>query len=152
MSMDFEQHAATANQFVRLVSEELGVSLKMAGKIIRAVFHALRNRISHEESFHLMAQLPMALKGVYADGWKFNTDYLHIGVVNDFIEEIKQEDGRLSGYDFSDPLKGGTAIAIVFKALNYLITDEEMNDIISVMSPALKIFIKEKMIGEGIVL
>ncbi len=150
--LDFEKHAAIANQFVRLVSEELQVSRDMAGKIIRAVFHALRNRISHEESFELMAQLPMALKGVYADGWKFSKDYLHINEVNDFIDEIKQEDGGLSGYDFSDPSKAGTAIVIVFKALNYLVSEEEMNDIISVMSPALQIFIKDKLVGEGIVL
>ncbi len=152
MSLDFEQHAATANQFVRLVSEELGVTIIMAGKIIRAVFHALRNRSSHEESFQLMAQLPMALKGVYADGWKFSKDYLHISELNDFMEEIKQEDGGLSGYDFSDPEKAETAITVVFKALNYIISEEEMIDIISVLSPALQIFIKEKLMGEGTVL
>lgn len=152
MSLDFEKHAATANQFVRLISEELGVTITMAGMIIRAVFHALRNRISHEESFQLIAQLPMALKGVYADGWKFNQDYLHIREVNDFMDEIKQEDGGLSGYDFSDPSKSGITIAVVFKTLSYLISEEEMNNIISVMSPTLKLFIKEKLMGEGIVL
>ena len=64
MSLDFEKYAVKGNEFVRLVAEELDVSLDKAGRIIRAVFHALRNRRSHEESFQLLVQLPMSLKGV----------------------------------------------------------------------------------------
>jgi uncharacterized protein (DUF2267 family) len=78
MGLDFENYAVKANEFVRLVAEELNIPVKNAGGIVRAVFHALRNRLSHEESFHILAQLPMPLKGVYADNWKFNKDYINV--------------------------------------------------------------------------
>jgi uncharacterized protein (DUF2267 family) len=83
MALDFEKYAAKGNEFVRLVAEDLQVSHDRAGRIIRAVFHALRNRLNHEESFQLLAQLPMVLKGVYVDGWHFDKDFhriRHIGL------------------------------------------------------------------------
>ena len=48
MSLDFEKKGE-GNEFVRLVAEELEVPVDKAGRIIRAVLHALRNRLSHEE-------------------------------------------------------------------------------------------------------
>ena len=133
------------NEFVRLVAEELEVPLDKAGRIIRAVFHALRNWLSHEESFQLLAQLPMALKGVYVDGWKFDKVFNHLSHINDFLDEVRQEDVGLAGYDFGSNSKAGVAVASVFNALNYFVSEEEMNDIIDVMPTELKQFIKESM-------
>ena len=74
MSIDFEKYAIKGNEFVSLITNALSVPKERAGRIIRAVFHSIRNRLTHEESFQLLAQLPMSLKGVYVDGWKFNKD------------------------------------------------------------------------------
>jgi uncharacterized protein (DUF2267 family) len=152
MSLDFEKYAAKGNEFVHFVAEELKIPRDKAGRIIRAVLHALRNRISHEESFQLMAQLPMSLKGVYVDGWRFNKDYNRISHVNDFLDELRKEDGGLAGYDFGNNSKARLAVAVVFKALNYFISEGEMNDIISAMPKELKKFITESITGNGAVL
>lgn len=147
MGLDFENYAVKANEFVRLVAEELNIPVKNAGSIVRAVFHALRNRLSHEESFHLMAQLPMPLKGVYADNWKFNKDYINLTELNDFIGEVITEDQLMSHYDFNDPLKARKAIAAVFKALNYIISEAEMGDILQVLPSGLNQFVNESIDG-----
>lgn len=147
MSLDFEKYAVKGNEFVRLVAEELEVSRDKAGRIIRAVLHALRNRLSHEESFQLLAQLPMSLKGVYVDGWRFNKDFNRISHIDDFLDEVRQEDGGLAGYDFGNNSKARVAVASVFKALNYFVSEGEMNDIIDVMPTELKQFIKESIAG-----
>jgi len=147
MGLDFENYAVKANEFVRLVAEELNIPVKNAGTIVRAVFHALRNRLSHEESFHLMAQLPMPLKGVYADNWKFNKDYINVTELNDFIGEVIAEDQLMSHYDFNDPLKARKAIASVFKALNYIISEAEMSDILQVLPSGLNQFVHESIDG-----
>jgi len=55
------------------------------------VFHALRNWLSHEESFQLLAQLPMALKGVYVDGWKFDKAFNRLSHINDFLDEVRYD-------------------------------------------------------------
>ena len=147
MGLDFENYAVKANEFVRLVAEELNVPVKNAGSIVRAVFHALRNRLSHEESFHIMAQLPMPLKGVYADNWKFNKDYINVTELNDFIGEVIAEDQLMSHYDFNDPLKARKAVASVFKALNYIISEAEMSDILSVLPSGLNQFVHKSIDG-----
>ena len=40
-----------------------------ASRILSAILHGLREIISTEESFQLLAQLPMFLKAVYVNGW-----------------------------------------------------------------------------------
>jgi uncharacterized protein (DUF2267 family) len=149
MSLNFEKYASKGNEFVHLVAEDLEVSRNKAGRVIRAVLHALRNRLSHEDSFHLMAQLPMVFKGVYVDGWKFDKVYKRITHLTDFLDEVRQEDGGLAGYDFGNDIKAKQAVTAVFKGLNFLISEGEMNNIISVMPPQLKKFIKEVIAGEG---
>jgi len=39
-------------------------------KALRAVLHALRDRLSVQESAHLAAQLPTLVRGVYYEGWR----------------------------------------------------------------------------------
>lgn len=152
MSLDFEKYAFKGNEFVSLVAEDLEVSEKKAGRVIRSVLHALRNRLSHEESFQLLAQLPMALKGVYVDGWKFEKKFNRISHVNEFMDEIRLEDGGLAGYDFGNNANAKLAVAAVFKALTYFVSDGEMNDVIDVMPQELKEFIRESIAGEERVL
>jgi uncharacterized protein (DUF2267 family) len=69
MSMDFETYAKEGKAFINLVCEELEIPVDKANRVVRAILHALRNRLTHEESFELLAQLPVSLKGVYVDGW-----------------------------------------------------------------------------------
>jgi uncharacterized protein (DUF2267 family) len=152
MSIDFDKYASEGREFVKLVADELTVTQVKAGRIIRAVFHALRNWLSHEESFQLLAQLPVSLKGVYVDGWRFDKDNNRISHLANFLEEVKQEDNRLSGYDFGDKSNASVAVAVVFKTLNYIVSEDEMNGIINIIPDPLKAFLKENIDGKGAVL
>lgn len=152
MSLDFEKYAFKGKEFVSLVAEDLEMSEKKAGRIIRSVLHALRNRLTHEESFQLLAQLPMVLKGVYVDGWKFEKKFNRITHVNEFIDEIRLEDRGLAGYDFGNYVNAKLAVGAVFKALTYFVSEGEMKDVIDVMPKELKEFIRESIAGEERVL
>ncbi len=152
MTPDFEKYEIRGSEFVKLVADELEVSMEKAGLIIRAVFHALRNQLVHEESFQLIAQLPMALKGVFVDGWKFDKDYSQISYLNDFLNEVGDEDGGLAVYDFGNNIKAKAAVAAIFKALHYFVSDGELNDVINMMPTELKNFIKKSLVGDKIIL
>jgi len=134
------------------VAEDLKVPREKAGRVIRAVLHALRNRLTHEESFQLIAQLPMALKGVYVDGWWFEKDFNRISHVDDFLDEVREEDSGLAGYDFGNNKRARAAVAAVFKAMNYFVSEGEMNDIIAVIPQELKMLIKKSIAGNETVL
>jgi len=145
MALDFEKYASKGNEFVHLVAEDLKVPRDMAGRIIQAVLHALRSRLSHEESFHLVAQLPMALKGVYVDGWNFDKDFRRIKHVEDFLDEVRKEDGDRAVYDFGNNAKARITIGAVFKAMSYFVSDGEMNDVIDILPEEIKEFTRHAL-------
>lgn len=152
MELNFDKYAAKGNEFVRLVACDLQAPRDKAGRIIRAVFHALRNRLGHEESFQLLAQLPMALKGVYVDGWKFDKDFARFSYINDFLDEVRKEDGGFAGYDFGNEESAEKAVAAVFKAMHYFVSESEFKDVIAVLPEEVRQFIKASIAGRGIVL
>jgi uncharacterized protein (DUF2267 family) len=152
MSLNFEKYASKGNEFVHLVADELNMPADKAGRIIRTVFHALRNRLSHEESFQLLAQLPMALKGVYVEGWKFDKDFTRLHHVDDFLVEIRKEDKNLAGYDFGNDERAKKAVAAVFKAMNFFISEGEFEDVMAVLPEEMKQFIKKSIAGTETVL
>jgi uncharacterized protein (DUF2267 family) len=43
---------------------------QVAYHALRAVFHALRDRLPVEEAAHLAAELPVLLRGLYYEGWR----------------------------------------------------------------------------------
>jgi uncharacterized protein (DUF2267 family) len=151
MSVNFEKYACKGNEFISLIAEELEVSRNKAGRIARAVFHALRNCLTHEESFQLMAQLPMALKGFYVDGWNFTAPIIKISSLQDFFDEVKREDAGLSGYNLADQAMATAAVASVFRQLNFVLSGGEMKSVRAIMPPEIKRFIKEITIGDDII-
>jgi len=69
----FETYTQEAHAFVNKVALALGTDdPSQASRVITAFFHALRDRISTEESLHFISQLPFFLKAVYVDGWKLS--------------------------------------------------------------------------------
>ena len=112
MSLDFEKYGAKGNEFIHLVAEELKVPRDMAGRIIRAVLHALRNRLRN---------------------------------IDDFLDEVRKEDGGNAGYDFGNNIKAKFTVSAVFKALSYFVSGGEINDVINVLPDEMKKFIRHSL-------
>lgn len=148
MSLEFDKYAAKGNEVVNLLAEDLNVPRNKAARILRASLHALRNRLSMEESFQLLAQLPMALKSVYVDNWKPNLTFTRIHHLSEFLKEIREADGELAGYDFGNDQQCEKYMEGVFRVLNFFVSDGEMHDVMGVMPEALKQLFK-KSIGEN---
>lgn len=148
MALDFEKYAAKGNEFVNLVAGDLKTPREKAGRITRAVLHALRNHLTHEESFQLLAQLPIALKGIYVDGWKFDKNSTRIRHIGDFLDEVRKEDQQQAGYDFGNNKNAQTAVAAVFKAMDNFVSEGEFEDIIAMLPKELKEFVKDSLAGE----
>lgn len=58
---------------------------------LRAVLHALRDRLTPELAVHLGAQLPMLVRGVYYEGWHMGGKPLPIRTAQDFAEHVARE-------------------------------------------------------------
>ncbi len=140
MPLDFNKHAQKGNEFLNRLTVLLGDKTKKnnAGKILKAVFKTLREYLSLEENFHLLAQLPMALKAVYIEGW-MPTHKLEKGRKKiEFIQQYLNYRDRSYIAKVQDVEMATKEINLVFFALKKYISAGEFEDILSVLPTQIK--------------
>ncbi|MEW6475488.1 MAG: DUF2267 domain-containing protein [Actinomycetota bacterium] len=89
---------------------------------LKAVLHALRDRLTVQEASDLAAQLPMLVRGIYYEGW----DPIRVPVKMDreeFLERIRRE--------FTYEVEGGPELLVqrVVQAIRRFVTDGEWDDV-----------------------
>jgi uncharacterized protein (DUF2267 family) len=89
---------------------------------LRAVLHALRDRLTIQEASDLAAQLPMLIRGLYYEGW----DPAKVPMKmhrEEFLERVRRE--------FPFEVEGGTELLVqrVLQALRSFVTDGEWEDV-----------------------
>lgn len=147
MSLNFEKNAAKGNEFLNHLANELGIpdDRKRAGRILRSVLRALRNRLTVEESMQLISQLPMAIKGVYVDGWKISKKQERMKTLDDFMIGVLEEDRLAALSDFTTEEQTKVAIEAVFKTMSRYVSEGEFKDMIAVVPKELKKFFQESI-------
>lgn len=85
---------------------------EQAYSILRAVLHALRDRLTVEEVAHLGSQLPMLLRGAYFEGWRPALAPNDFHTVDEFMQHVRSCLGP--GEDISPDLRKATLTAIDF--------------------------------------
>jgi uncharacterized protein (DUF2267 family) len=90
--------------------------------VLRATLHALRDRLTIEETAQLAAQLPMLIRGFYYEGWDPTGKPLKERHLDEFLAGISQE-LRPSG------IEAETAARAVFLLLSNRITEGEIEDV-----------------------
>jgi uncharacterized protein (DUF2267 family) len=90
---------------------------------MRAVLHAMRDRLTVDETAHFAAQLPMLVRGIYYDGWDPSRvpKKMHR---EDFLDQIRTE---MPPY----AVQGGTEtlVTTVAEALRLYVADGEWQDV-----------------------
>ena len=90
---------------------------------LRAVLHALRDRLTVDEAIDLGAQLPMLIRGFYYEGWTRSGKPLKYRHRDDFLDEVAK---NLPGVN-DDDLE--IIIQAVFKVLTHQITGGEIDQV-----------------------
>lgn len=138
--MNFYKYADKGNQILHEVAEELGFpnDMKLAGRLLRSVLKALRDRLTVEESFQMMAQLPLVVKGLYVEGWKISSKPKKIKTVGDFIKAVIKNDFPVGHHDITGTKDGRNVIMVVLKVLKKHVSKGEVNDMMAVMPKELR--------------
>jgi len=80
------------NVWLRIVADQLQLEDRHHAYIaLRAVLHALRDRLRPEVAVHLGAQLPTLVRGVYYEGWHMAGKPTKDRSVQDFSEHVLKE-------------------------------------------------------------
>lgn len=140
--MLFDNYASKGNEWINKIAQMGEIPEDQAGRILRATLHALRNRLTMEESFHLLAQLPMALKGVYVDGWKMPQYFERIRHLHEFLNDVRRIEGPTAAYDLGNDEKAKQRVGIIFQILHEYISEGEMENILGQFSEEIRHFIQ----------
>lgn len=93
---------------------------------LRATLHALRDRLTVDETAQLSAQLPMLVRGIYYDSWDPSSVPVKMGK-EEFLERVKSE--------FPHKVEGGMEelTRTVFEALKAHVSAGEWHDVGAVL-------------------
>jgi uncharacterized protein (DUF2267 family) len=116
----------TTHVWVKQASEELNwKDERRTFLALRAVLHALRDRLTIEEAVQLGAQLPTLIRGSYYDGWRPKKTPVRDSTRYGFLGEIQAAFAKTH-----DPNVDSIHIArAIFRLLNKKVSAGEINDL-----------------------
>ena len=90
MIATFEQTVVKTGRWL----DELGATLGTHDRercyhVLKAVLHALRDRLPVDEAVDLGAQLPMLIRGFYYEGWRASGKPLAYRRKNEFLDQVR---------------------------------------------------------------
>ena len=105
---------------------------------LRAVLHALRDRLTVDMAAHLSAQLPAMLRGIFFDGWKPSKTPDDIRTPQEFIADVAQ---RARGHQEFDP---NHAARGVLQLLERKMTPGQIEKIVEQLPEELKAYWRDQ--------
>ena len=146
MALDFDKYAQEGNEFINHLAGELGHPNEV-GKtsiVLRAVLHTLRDRLTVGESINLLAQLPMMLKAVYVEDWKYSEKPVKLKSIEELKEYVKEEQEKYGETQFNWEEPTREIIATVLRVLSerYL-SDGELKDIMAQLPEQMESVIRD---------
>lgn len=148
-NLNFESFAQQAHEYINDLAQELGHPEEKNRVLIiwRSVMHTVRDRIHLGESFQVMDPLPMILKGIYVQSWKFSEKpplkYETIEEMNNQVEKLQAQQGE---EEFPWSKSTEEIISITINSLKQFIHEGQLEQIIGQMPKEIKEYLSEKVL------
>ncbi|HEX2115979.1 MAG TPA: DUF2267 domain-containing protein [Alphaproteobacteria bacterium] len=121
----FDDTLQKTNLWLKDIEAELGPDRQRSYHALRAVLHALRDRLTVDEAAHLSAQLPMLVRGIYYESYrpagkpdKIRSRDEFLGRVNANLQNIR-------------PIGADDAVRAVFGAIGHHCDPGEVREVVS---------------------
>lgn len=129
--------AEQANIWLRDIAAELGEDDRNhAYRALRAVLHALRDRLTIDLAARLATQLPTLIRGIYYEDWDPGGSPMPVYTVDTFLEHVVSE-GRMSGES-----EASVAVSAVMAVLRKRTAAGEIDAILAVIPERLRALIE----------
>lgn len=140
MAIEFDRYAQEGNAFIKELSLALGHpdNQDQTGILLRSTLHVLRDRITIGASFHLLAQLPMFLKALYVEQWKYLEEPEKSSSLEEFTKAVEREQATFGERRFNWSEPTADLVRTIFNALGKYWTEGEIEDVMAQLPPSLK--------------
>lgn len=145
MSIDFDRYAQEGNEFMNKLAADLGhpTEVGRTGMILRAVLHTLRDRISIAESFDFMSQLPVSLKVVYVEDWKYHDKPpVRASSIEEFCRHVEEEQRKYGESRFDWKKSTREIVEIVLDHVTANVSDGQKKHILDQLPEKLQPLLK----------
>jgi uncharacterized protein (DUF2267 family) len=120
------------------VADEFGTDdHQLAYRIMRAFLHAVRDRITVEESAQLAAQLPTLVRGIYYEGWRPSATPLGYRDRETFLQKIAGE-ALLAG-----STEASYAVTAAAAVLRKHVSSGEVADVVAILPAEIRQLLAE---------
>lgn len=124
----FQHSAEAASAWVNELEHGLGVKdQRYALRVMRAVLHAVRDRLTVPAAAGLAAQFPEVIRGLYYEGWRPATTPRTDDDLDDFLDEITSAAG-LAGHS-----EASLCAAAVFTLITEHVTPGETDAVLAAL-------------------
>ena len=132
-----ERSVETTHLWLNELAAELGEDdLHYAYRALRAVLHALRDRLPVEVAAKLAAQLPTLIRGIYYEDWVPGRTPLPIHTADAFLDRVAHE-GRMAG-----ETEASLAVEAVARLLRKHVSEGEIERLLAVLPDRLRVLIE----------
>jgi uncharacterized protein (DUF2267 family) len=130
-TLNFQKHEQQATAFLKEVAAALETpeDLAHAERILTAVLHTLRDRLTPQESLDLISQLPLYIKALFIEGWNIPEKVKRLKSPEEFFDEVRKQAPRTAGRDFGSDESTQKKVEAVFHVLHQHISEGEINDV-----------------------
>jgi uncharacterized protein (DUF2267 family) len=132
-----ERNVEKAHIWLKEISHEFGdEDHQYAYRALRAVLHALRDRLPVDVAAKLAAQLPTFIRGVYYEDWDPSRTPLPIHDVDAFLDRVARE-GRMAG-----ETEASLAVTAVARVLRRHVSTGEIDEVLTVLPDKFRVLIE----------
>lgn len=138
----FDSTIQKTNEILKDIERDFGWEERrnQSYSALRAVLHALRDRLTVEEAAELGAQLPMLVRGMFYEGWNPSIVPRRLDR-EEFLQEVRKE------FPFSIEGEIDSVVEVVLTTLRKYISIGEAEDIISILPRDLADMLRPMLVG-----
>ncbi len=133
-----ERSVEKTNVWLAQIADELpGGDRAEAYRVLRAVLHTLRDRLTIEESAQLAAQLPMLIRGLFYEGWRPAAVPAPYHDADELLRRVASE-AHMAG-----ETEASFAVAAVSRVLRAHVSHGELEDVLLVLPQQIRALFSE---------
>lgn len=131
MALNFDKYNEQGVEYLKKVATELQTpeDLAYADRLSTALLGVIRDTITREESLNFIAPLPMYLKGVYVNGWKFSSSPERLQTREEFFNALRERYPQTTGRPLGDYQSVRKDVKAVYQVLKQYEPEGEVDDI-----------------------